>query len=69
MGRFRKGGPVDFSDDHHDCAAKLRISLDTVRWLIDHGIDTDAVLESEAHLRAQIETYDLARWEQEVRPR
>lgn len=67
--RFRNGGPVNFGDDNHDCAAKLRISLDTVVWFLDHGITNDAILESEAHLRAQIETYDLARWEQEVRRR
>ena len=64
--RFRKGGPVDFTPDRHDCAARLRISLDTMRWLIEHGIDTDAVRQTEALLRAQIETYDLARWEAEA---
>ena len=65
MGRFRRGGPVDF-DDHHDCAAQLRVSLDTMRWLIDQGITNDAILQVEALLRAQIDAYDLARWESEV---
>lgn len=66
MARFRNGEPVDFSDDHHDCAAQLRVALDYMRWLIDHGMDTDPVLRSEAILRAQVETYDLSRWEREV---
>jgi len=64
--RFRNGGPVNFGDDHHDCAAKLRVSHDTMRWLIDHGITNDAVVQVEALLRAQIDAYDLSRWEQEV---